>query len=365
MDTSGSVSNDVVRVTQRFGDAGIRLGLPGSDADIIMTPAAYPYFLAGGELDIGESYQDGFWFEGRMGVDEFTKRRVHSRLYGPPGMTDPSQQSIENATRVAHRHYDLGNDYFRAILDPYMQYSCAWWHKGAKNLAEAQRHKMEGIGLKMCLKPGDSVLDIGCGFGGLLRFLHEQCGIQGVGVTISKEQAALAREHTKDLPIRIRVLDYRKLEGQFDHIVSVGMFEHVGPAHYGEFFETCKRLLKPGGDLLLHSIFGGGMNPWLERYIFPGGELPVKKQVEEAIEGLFVPMDWHWFGRGYDPTLVAWDRNMHTARVELEAAGHGDHFFRTQHYYQLLCAGLFRSRVITVGQVHLFGEYIPDYEQVR
>lgn len=354
----------VARVTERFAHAGIRLGAEGAGADIIMTPLAYSRFSEG-EMGIGESFQNGLCREGAMTIRDFTIKRIHGRLFEQPGKTQAYQQDIEHAKIVAREHYDIGNAYFRAILDPYMQYSCGWYYKGARNLVEAQQAKLLGTGQKQRLKPGDTVLDIGCGFGGLLRFYNERWGTRGVGTTLSREQVAFARDLNKGLPNEFLEDDYRNLSGKFDHIVSVGMFEHVGPEHYDEFFEACKHLLKPGGDFLLHSIFGGGMDPWLEANIFPGGELPMKKQVEEAIKGKFSAADWHWFGRDYDPTLMAWNGNMKAGRAALSDEKYDERFYRTQDYYQQSSAGRFASRIISVGQVHLFLDPIENYQPLH
>ena len=360
----GTMADVVEHVTERYGRAGIRLGAEGADTDIIMTPGAYARFMEG-EMGIGESFQDNLCREGSMTIREFTMKRIRGRLMEPPRKTKGYQQDLEHSPIVAREHYDIGNDYFRAMLDPYMQYSCGWYYKGAQNLAEAQEAKLLGTGTKQRLSAGDTVLDIGCGFGGLLRFYHERWNTRGVGTTLSQEQADFARESNKGLPNEFLVRDYRNLEGQFDHIVSVGMFEHVGPEHYEEFFDACVRLLKPGGDVLLHSIFGGGMDPWLEANIFRGGELPTKPQVENAIKGRFIAMDWHWFGRDYDPTAMAWNANMKAARETLRGEKYDDRFFRTQDYYQQACAGRFASRIITAGQVHLFKEPTDGYQMVR
>ncbi|OGG58336.1 hypothetical protein A2853_00250 [Candidatus Kaiserbacteria bacterium RIFCSPHIGHO2_01_FULL_55_17] len=362
-----SYEKTVTRVTRRFADAGVRLGTAGTDADIIMKPPAYRHFLEG-EMGIGESFQDGLCKEGRMTIKEFTQKRILGRLVGKPLRTKAFQQSIENSPIVARKHYSAGNEYFGAILDPTMQYTCACFYGGATHLLAAQLYKMELLGRKLKLRRGDRVLDIGCGFGGLAKYFHERFGVSVVGITLSHEQATYARRWCAELPIEIIETDYRTIpaeQGRFDKIVTVGMFEHVGPNHYVEFFEKCKQLLAPGGTFLLHSIFGGGMDPWLEANIFPGGELPTKAQVEEAIKGLFMPMDWHWFGRDYDPTLMAWNRNLKENRTWLERNGYDERFLRTQDYFLQSCAARFGTRIISVGQVHLSYEVIQEYEPTR
>lgn len=353
-----------------YAKTGIRVG-GGNDADIIVRdPAAYSALaLDGGELGLGRAFEDGLWDEGRMTVDEFTFKRVRGRLFETSRTTDPSQQSIEGSRRIVELHYDnIRIEVFRAFLDPYMQYTCGLFYAGAKNLAEAQLYKMRLLGLKMRLKAGETVLDIGGGWGGLAKFLVQHFGVRVIIITISKEQAAFAREFCKGLPVEVLELDYRQLLGRIglvDHIVSVGMIEHVGPAHYAEFFDICRALLMPGGDFLLHSIFGLGTNAWLEANIFPGGELSPWKGVEKVIQGRFHAADWHFFGRDYDTTLMEWDRNLEDAKPGLIGAEYDERFFRTMKYYFRLCQGFFRTRAMTVGQVHLFREAPSSYELVR
>ncbi|MEX0916906.1 MAG: class I SAM-dependent methyltransferase [Candidatus Paceibacterota bacterium] len=366
-------------VFDRYTEAGIRIG-EHENADIIVCDdAGWECFLAPGgsvdELILGEGFQKGLWKEGRMSIAEFTKKRTRAKLYGTPETTSAVGQNLENAPIVARVHYDLGNDFFEHILDPEMQYSCGLWSEAqglgkAHNVAVAQWKKLRLTGTKMRLTPGDLVLDIGCGFGTLLRFLHEEWGIRGIGVTLSEEQARYAREVVKGLPIEIRVCDYRDLSCiDADHIVSVGMFEHVGPAHYKEFFGACHDLLKPSGDLLLHSIFGvlrGGTHSWLERYVFPAGELPVESQMRTASEDFFSIADRHRFDpSNYEKTLFAWNRNMHDAWPTLRES-YVDKFFRTQHYYHQLCAALFGIGALCVEQFHMYKGVVPDcYQKVR
>ena len=370
-ETMTRASDIVSTATRRFAEAGIQRGRNDA-ADIVMRPEAYAHFLTNGEADelgIGGCFQDGLCREGRMTIDVFTYRRVIAGLYGSPQKTTAGQQSIPKALQAVRAHYDLGNDFFKSILDRrHMLYSAAMYCGSTRSLEEAQQKKLLVTGTKLNPERGDVVLDIGCGFGGLLRFLHDRWGVHGVGITLSAEQAKLARGLNGNRPIQILEMDYRHLvqrEQRFERIVSVGMFEHVGPENYPEFFGTCKQLLKPGGSLLLHSIFGGGMNPWLETNIFPGAELPLNRQIRDAIRGHFVAMDWHFFGPSYDKTLMAWRSNMLAAVEELKAAGYDDRFFRTIDYYLLLSAGLFRAKVTTVGQIHLFHEPQPNYEKVR
>jgi cyclopropane-fatty-acyl-phospholipid synthase len=202
-----------------------------------------------------------------------------------------------------------------------------------------------------------------------LQFAHERYGATGVGVTVSKEQARLAQKRVAGLPIDIRFEDYRKTQGQFDHIISVGMFEHVGPSNYRSYFEVADRLLKDGGYFLLHTIgsrhTSRTTDPWIDRYIFPNGVLPSIAQIGKAVEELFVMEDWHNFGPDYDKTLVAWDENFKCAWPELKG-NYSERFYRMWRYYLMSCAGGFRARHMQLWQIALSKKgTVGGYRSVR
>jgi len=206
------------------------------------------------------------------------------------------------------------------------------------------------------LKPGMRVLDIGCGWGGLCKYLAEKYQVQVVGITVSKEGARLAQERCENLPVDIRVIDYRDLDEKFDRIVSVGMFEHVGRSNHKTFFQVCNRCLEDDGILLLHSIGVSHKRvcltePWFHTYIFPNGILPYYKDIPEAIEDLFIIEDWHNFGHDYSRTLMAWHDNF--IKNWPKVAHKGERFFRMWKYYLLMSAGAFRSRKYQLWQVAL------------
>jgi cyclopropane-fatty-acyl-phospholipid synthase len=254
---------------------------------------------------------------------------------------------------VGKEHYDIGNDLFRAMLDPYMQYSCGYW-KQAETLEQAQQDKLKMICEKLQLKPGMSLLDIGCGWGGLAQYAAENYGVSVHGVTISAEQQKLAQERCRGLDVEILLQDYRDLNRQFDRIVSVGMFEHVGPKNYDTYFSVAARNLKPDGLFLLHTIGSNqtdlNVDAWIDKYIFPNGCLPSVRHIAEASEGRFVMEDWHNFGADYDRTLMAWFDNFKRAWPAL--SGHySERFERMFTYYLNACAGAFRSRNIQLWQV--------------
>ena len=165
-------------------------------------------------------------------------------------------QSRKRAFIVGEKHYDIGNDIFVAMLDPYMNYSCGYWEE-AQDLTKAQEHKMEMICRKLQLERGMHVLDVGCGWGGLSQWMAERHGVKVTGITISSEQADFARQRCRALPVRIDLTDSRNLEGRFARIVSVGMFEHVGPKNYQTYFRVLRSVLEADGIFLLHTIGAG------------------------------------------------------------------------------------------------------------
>jgi len=198
------------------------------------------------------------------------------------------------------------------------------------------------------------VLDIGCGWGGLAKYMAERSGCSVTGVNISREQLGYAREFCKGLPVTFLDCDYRVVKGSFDKIVSVGMFEHVGCKNYRTFMQVVRRCLKPDGIFLLHTIGSNvsqtGCDPWINRYIFPNGMLPSIAQIARATEGLLAIEDWHNLGPHYDKTLMAWNANFQKAWPNLQSR-YDERFRRMWTYYLLSCAGAFRARNIQVWQV--------------
>jgi cyclopropane-fatty-acyl-phospholipid synthase len=333
--------------------------------------AFYDRVLREGSLGLGESYMDQQW--DAPALDEtFTRllgSGIEDRLYGAAGLglrlrvaaavaraRVLNLQSRQRAFQVGEQHYDVGNDLYQAMLDPTMSYSCGYWAE-ANDLASAQRAKLDLICRKLELQPGERVLDIGCGWGGLAEHAARHYGVQVVGLTISREQAGLARERCAGLPVEIRLQDYREMSGRFDKIVSVGMFEHVGRKNDTAFFDTAARLLNDDGLFLLHTIGTSAANPvndpWIDRYIFPNGELPNAERLAQALRPRFVLEDWHAFGPDYDRTLMAWWANVERAWPELAAAGYDERFRRMWKYYLHCSAAFFRSRTGHLWQLVL------------
>ena len=262
-------------------------------------------------------------------------------------------QTMARAKEVAKKHYDLGNDLYMSFLDPYNQYSCGYF-KGTNDLSAAQEKKLDLICKKLQLKSTDRVLDIGCGWGGLAKYAAEHYGCQVTGITLSKEHGSHAREFTKGLPVKIEVMDYRDISTQFDKIVSVGMFEHVGYKNYRRMMKIVKKHLSKDGLFLLHTIGKNksiaSVDQWIEKYIFPNGILPTAEKIAKAYDGLFVMEDWHNFGQYYDSTLLAWYKNFDKAWPNLKQK-YDERFYRMFHYYLLFCAGAFRARHIQLWQI--------------
>lgn len=272
------------------------------------------------------------------------------------------------AFQVGEQHYDRDNDFFRKMLDRRMIYSCAYW-KGADNLEEAQEAKLDLICRKIGLQPGDRILDIGCGWGGFAKYAAEKYGVEVVGITVSKEQVKLGRELCRGLPVDIRLTDYRAIDEHFDHVVSVGMFEHVGYKNHRIYMETVHRCLKDDGLFLLHTIGNARSyvtnDQWLNKYIFPNSLIPSMQQISSAVERLFIVEDCHNFGFDYDATLTSWFENFNGHWDELGEL-YDDRFYRMWKYYLLSSAGLFRSRFMQVWQIVLSKKGIPGgYQSVR
>nr|WP_275286360.1 cyclopropane fatty acyl phospholipid synthase [Halomonas elongata] len=317
--------------------------------------------LARGNLGLGESYMMGNWDAERL--DEFFFHLLRARL---PDKINPRKlvfhhirtrllnlQTAKRAFEVGEAHYDLGNDFYAAMLDSRMTYTCGYW-KNATNLDEAQEAKLDLICRKLELEPGMRVLDIGCGWGSFMAYAAEHYGVECVGLTISREQTEYGKQLMKQgLPVEFRLKDYRDETEQFDRIVSIGMFEHVGRKNYREYMEVAERCLKDDGLFLLHSIGknvrGTSPDPWIDKYIFPNGELPALGHVTDAAEELFVVEDLHNFGADYDKTLMAWHANFE-ANWHRFATAYGERFYRMWRYYLLSCAGAFRARDIQLWQ---------------
>jgi len=322
----------------------------------------YQRVLSEAELGLGESYVEGWW--DCTAIDEFITRihlsKLEEKVRGNWKIIFHALkaklfnlQTKARSLEVGKKHYDLGNDLFQAILDKRLVYSCGYW-KDAANLDEAQEAKLELVCRKIDIKPGMTVLDLGCGFGGFAIYVAKKYKAKVVGINIAKKQIELANELGKGLPVEFRLQDYREVEGKFDRVVSLGFFEHVGYKNYRTHMKTVDRCLDENGIAFIQTIGGNTSktrgDAWSNKYLFPSGMIPSTAQIGKAMEGIFVAEDWHNFGPDYDKTFMAWYQNFEKAWPELKKT-HDERFYRIWRYYLLLCAGAFRSRYLQLWQI--------------
>jgi cyclopropane-fatty-acyl-phospholipid synthase len=326
------------------------------------------------DMGVGEAYMDGrltIENDDLRGFMELAVRNVASQ--GEPWFRKPLA-ALRHALRwvdqfnpmhraqanVAH-HYDLSGELYDLFLDEDRQYSCAYFRDHGMTLDEAQAAKKAHIAGKLLIEPGMRVLDIGCGWGGMGLTLARDYGAEVLGVTLSKEQHAVACARAKAAGLedrcRFELMDYRKVEGQFDRIVSVGMFEHVGVPHYREYFTHVHKLLKDDGVALIHTIGRsdppGVTSPWITKYIFPGGYCPSLSEAIRPIEEqrLFAT-DIEVWRLHYAETLVHWyDRFM--ANIDKAEALYDARFCRMWRYYLIACEMTFRHNYQVVFQFQL------------
>jgi cyclopropane-fatty-acyl-phospholipid synthase len=323
---------------------------------------AYKRMLYEGVMGFGESYMDGWWDCEHL--DECIDKLVRGNL--PQQVKKDwkialhvgtarlfNLQSTMRAFEVGEKHYDVGNDLYKAMLDERMVYSCGYW-KDAKTLGEAQEAKLELACRKIGLEPGMKVLDVGCGWGSFGKYAAEKYGAEVTGITVSKEQITLGTEMCKGLPVEFKLQDYREVSGRYDAVISIGMLEHVGYKNYRLFMETVHRCLNDGGIAFIHTNGSNECvtigNSWLHKYIFPNGMLPSVAQLGRAMNDLFVMEDWHNFGPDYDPTAMAWYRNFDSAWPEL-MHDYDERFYRMWRFYLLSTAGSSRSRRHQLWQI--------------
>lgn len=324
----------------------------------------FEHVFLGGSLGLGESYMKGWWE--CSSLDDFFYRLLSNKinrstcnkpfnLYRNIKSFAVNHQSKKRAFIIGEHHYNAGNDLFELMLDSSMTYSCGYW-RNADNLDEAQKNKLDLICRKLGLQPGMRMLDIGCGWGGLIAYAAREYGVETVGLTVSEEQATFVRQRYSDLPVKVHLMDYREVSGKFDAITSVGMFEHVGFKNYSTFMKVADEILTDNGLFLLHTMGSNttvkNCDPWFDKYIFPNGMVPSIKQIGSAIENHFVMEDWQNFGADYDRTLLAWLYNFEKNWDKINDT-YSQTFFRMWRYYLLCLAGCFRARSIQVWQVVL------------
>ena len=327
------------------------------------------------ELKLGECFMDGdiSFPEG----DIYSFLRLVFENTGPTAAKEPwmriltrlrkifrplqQMNTLARSSRNVQRHYDLSGELYDLFLDPDKQYSCAYFETPQTSLAEAQLAKKRHIAAKLQIKPEDKLLDIGCGWGGLGLYFAEFLDADVTGVTLSQEQYQIANQRAKarglNQQAQFLLQDYRELNQQFDRISSVGMFEHVGVTHYAEFFQQVARLLKPDGSMLLHSIGRSDepsvTNPFIRKYIFPGGYIPSLSEVLPHIEnaGLIIT-DIEILRLHYAETLKAW-REAFMANRDKAKAIYDERFCRMWEFYLAGSESAFRWQNMMVFQIQL------------
>lgn len=330
----------------------------------------YRRIISNPSLGAGESWMDGWW--DCVQLDAFFSRVLCARLHHE--FKDDwhvifrylkncfmNLQTRERAIQVAKIHYNLDNQLYQHMLGPTMAYTCGYW-QNAHDLEHAQNQKYDLICRKLALKESDHVLELGCGYGGFARFAAMNYGCKLTCVNISEQQILFAREICTGLPVTLFQTDYRNKflynphEKQFDHVVSIGMCEHIGNKNYAEFIRLVYSQLKNKGLFLLHTIGNNTsvnyLDPWINKYIFPNGFLPSIQHLGLAMENFFIMEDWHNFGTDYDKTLMAWHGNFQHHWPELSTR-YEPRFYRMWVYYLLSCAGMFRAREGQLWQIVL------------
>lgn len=337
----------------------------------------YDRFLSQGSIGFGEAYMEGWWDSADLGdflfrmlyhrVDKLIPKNFNTIKYVLKARFT-NRQDKSRASEVAYKHYDIGNDLYKLMLDERMIYSCAVWNN-AQTLDEAQDGKLDLICRKLKLEKGMRLLDIGCGWGGLARYAAENFGVSVVGITLSKEQAAIATEVTKHLPVEIRIQDYRDVNEKFDRIVSVEMLEAVGYRNFRIYMETVAKNLVDDGIFVLQTIGGTYAakitDPWIDKYIFPNGMLPSLGQLSVATQGLFVMEDLQTFSTDYDRTCTEWCNRFEEIYSQISDK-YNETFRRMWRFYLTASAASFRARKNFLWQIaYTKPKNLATYKPVR
>lgn len=313
-----------------------------------------------GELDIEEGSLTDFLRLLRINMSDYASGKESALAPVLTSITH-SWNTVKASLRNASFHYNLDDDLYRGFLDQDMHYSCAYFEDSDTTLEEAQQAKCHHLMNKLCLKPGQRVLDIGSGWGSLAMYLAEHADVHVTGLTLSTSQLRVANERaeSRNLGNQVRFLleDYRNHESQYDAIVSVGMFEHVGKRNFATYFKRVKELLKPDGIATIHTIGSASepspTNPWIKRYIFPGGYIPSLSEVAKSIERnrLFMS-DIEVWRRHYALTLAEWNQRFQKIRDEVKQR-QGERFCRLWEFYLCACQTAFEYDSLVVFQLQL------------
>jgi cyclopropane-fatty-acyl-phospholipid synthase len=367
--------------TQVFGDpsAELRATL------VVERDRFFTRALLGGETAIGEAYMDGDWSTPdlvslmRLAVRNTAQLEAGNTFFSSISrLADRIRQrlrknTVAGSSRNIHAHYDLSNDLFRLFLDRNMLYSCAWYETPEDSLETAQMQKIDRICRKLDLQPQDHVLEIGTGWKAFALHATRNYGCKVTTTTISQQQYLYASErfdaNDRDLRIEFLLQDYRQLQGNFDKIVSIEMFEAVGFEHYDVFFRACDRLLKPDGSMLLQTITMNEQNfdqyrrqsDWIQKYIFPGGQLASMRGILDSVArstnlSLFHAEE---MGAHYARTLAAWRERFFVALAQVRELGFDDRFIRMWDYYLGFCEAAFLERHIGNMQLLLTKNHNP------
>ncbi len=352
-------------VTEIFSIAGISINGDREWDLIVKDKRFFKTVFKGMSMALGESYMDGFWdtkrldlfFEKLYRADMELSRLSWKTRYYYLKASIFNMQKIARAFEIGKRHYDIGNDLYQAMLGPRMVYSSLYYEEEDYTVEQAENAKLEIICKKLGLKKGMKLLDIGCGWGALGKYAAEKYDVETVGVTVSKEQAELAKKICEGLPVKILLQDYRKIEEKdFDHVVSIGMIGHVGQKNYRKLMETAYNCLKDSGLFLIHTMGANrsstAAEPWIDKYIFPHGMAPSIKQIGESIENLFVMEDWHNFSIDYYRTAIEWFNNFDKNWDKLKLK-YSDRFYSMWKYYLQGMGAAFLARTLQTWDIVL------------
>lgn len=323
-----------------------------------------------GSLGLGDGYVDGKWDVERL--DVLFEKILTSRAFKVFNLATLvlnlrdsliNTQAGNRAFQVGHKHYNLGNEMYEYMLGESMGYSSGIYVNKNDDLSKAQYSKFDAMCKKLQLKPGMKVLEIGSGWGTFARHAAKNYGVEVLGLTIANEQKIFAEKRCKGLPVKFRLLDYRKLDEKyikyFDRIVSIEMIEAVGKKNFKNYFQTIARSMKDDGLFGLQLIVGGGgMDPFISTRIFPNGLLPSVQQISDSIKGLLHIKSWESFGKDYDKTLLHWETNfvknwkkISKLKNEDGTLLYDEKFYRLWRYYLLCCAATFRVGINDDAQI--------------